>query len=121
MIQRLASFVLASTILCAVCVASASADTQAGTAVKSDGANTQPAPRADGGREAKRGEKLKADVSKMISDAREGRGRSTTPPRQQPPAQSNSLSKGQKVLIVTAITVGVLAIIYFSVFAGKHL
>jgi len=121
MIGRLASFMLASMILCAACIASASANTPSNAASKSDGATTQAAPRADEDKEVKRAEKLKADVSKMISDAREGRGRSTTPPRQQTPAQSNNLSKGQKVLIVTAITVGVLAIIYFSVFAGKHL
>src|SRR4051812_17491180 len=118
MIRRPTSFMLASMILCVLCLTSASANAQTKAAVKTDGASSQPATRADGDKEVKRGEKLKADVSKMIADAREGRGRSTTPPRQQPPAQSNSLSTGQKVLIVTAITVGVLAIIYFSVFAG---
>lgn len=121
MTRKLVSFVLASLILCALSIASASADTPSDAASKSDGANTQPAPRTDGGNGVKSTEKLKADVSKMISDAREGRGRSTTPARQQQPAQSNSLSKSQKVLIGVGITVGVLAIIYFSVFAGKHL
>lgn len=121
MIRRLASFVLVSMILCVLFLTPASANPQTGAAAKSDGPGSQPAPRADGDKEVKRGEKLKADVSKMLVDAREGRGRATTPPRQQPPAQSNSLSKGQKVLIGVAITVGVLAIIYFSVFAGKHL
>jgi hypothetical protein len=122
MIRRLASFMLAALILCAVSVTSASADTPTGAEVKSEGTSTQPAPRADGAKEMKPGEKLKADVSKLLADARENRRGATQPPRQQqPPPQSNSLSKGQKIAIGVGITVGVLAIIYFSVFAGKHL
>lgn len=35
--------------------------------------------------------------------------------------RGNNLSTGQKVLIGAAITAGVLAIIYFAFFAGKHL
>lgn len=33
----------------------------------------------------------------------------------------NNLSKGAKILIIGGIVTGVLAIIYFAVFAGKHL
>jgi hypothetical protein len=122
MIHRLASFMLAALLLCAIGVTSASANTPAGAEVKSEGASNQPAPRADVDKEAKAGEKLRADVSKMVADARAGRsGTTTMPPRQQPPQQSNNLSKEQKIVIGVGITVGVLAIIYFSVFAGKHL
>ena len=122
MIRRLASFMLAALTLCAIGVTSASANTQTEAKVKSEVASTQPAPRADSGKEAKPGEKLKTDVSKLVADARAGRSGSTQPPRQQqPPTQGNNLSKGQKIAIGLAITVGVLAIIYFSVFAGKHL
>ena len=121
MIRRLASFMLAVSILCALGVTSASANTPTGAEVKPEGASNQPAPRADDNKEARPGEKLKADVSKMIADARAGRSGTTMPPRQQPPQQSNNLSKQQKIVIGVGITVGVLAIIYFSVFAGKHL
>jgi hypothetical protein len=120
MIRRLASFMLAASILCALGVTSASANTPTGAEVKPEAASNQPAPRAAGDREAKPGEKLKADVSKMVADARAGRSATTLPPRQQPPQQSNNLSKGQK-LAIAAVVVGALAIIYFSVFAGKHL
>ncbi|MDT5267986.1 MAG: hypothetical protein QOH49_172 [Acidobacteriota bacterium] len=122
MIRRLASFMLAASILCALGVTSASANTPTGAEVKPERASNQSSPRADGDREARPGEKLKADVSKMIADARAGRSGTTMPPRQQqPPQQSNNLSKEQKIVIGVGITVGVLAIIYFSVFAGKHL
>jgi hypothetical protein len=121
MIRRLASFMLAASILCALGVTSASANTPTGAEVKPEAAGNQPAPRADGDREAKPGEKLRADVSKMVADARAGRNGTTMPPRQQQrPQQSNNLSKGQKIAIA-AVVVGALAIIYFSVFAGKHL
>ena len=120
MIRRLASFMLAASILCALGVTSASANTPTGAEVKPEGTSNQPAPRADGDREVKPGEKLRADVSKMVADARAGRSGTTMPRQQQPPQQSNNLSKGQKIAIA-AVVVGALAIIYFSVFAGKHL
>jgi hypothetical protein len=113
---------LAATTLCILGGTSVFAHTTAEPETKAEGATNQPAPRAEGGQEAKPGEKLKTDMQKMIADAREGRSGTALPPRrQQPPTQSNSLSKGQKIAIGVGITVGVLAIIYFSVFAGKHL
>lgn len=121
MIRRLAASTLAALMLCALCATSAPANTPNGAETKSEGASSQPAPRAGDGKEAKSGEKLKADVSKAIADAKEGRSGNTLPPHQQQPPQSNNLSKGQKVAIGVGITVAVLAIIYFSVFAGKHL
>lgn len=121
MIRRLASFMLAASLLCALCVTSASANTPNGAEVKSEGTSNQPAPRADVDKEAKPGEKLKADVNKMVADAKAGKSGTTLPPQQQQPQQSNNLSKEQKIVIGVGITVAVLAIIYFSVFAGKHL
>jgi hypothetical protein len=119
MIRRPAASTLAALLLCALCATSASANTPGGTGAKPESLSNQPAPRAEG-KGAKPGEKLKADVARMLADAREGRSRSAVPPRQQPPPQSNSLSTGQKFAIA-AVVVGALAIIYFSVFAGKHL
>jgi hypothetical protein len=101
---------------------SVSANTPTRPEAKTETAINQPAPRAEDGKELKPGEKLKTDVRKMVADAREGRsGPALRTPQQQPPPQSNSLSKGQKIAIGVGITVAVLAIIYFSVFAGKHL
>jgi hypothetical protein len=119
-IRRLTASMLAALILCALCATSASANTPTGAGAKPEDARSQSAPDAGVGKNAKAGEKLKADVSKAIADAREGRSGTTTPPRQQQPQQSNNLSTGQKIAIA-AVVVGALAIIYFSVFAGKHL
>jgi hypothetical protein len=108
--------------LCLFGATSMSANTPTRPEAKTEVAINQPAPRVEGSAEMKPGEKLKIDVREMIADAREGRsGPAFHPRQQQPPAQSNSLSKGQKIAIGVGITVGVLAIIYFSVFAGKHL
>jgi hypothetical protein len=115
MFRRLLTATLAAAALCTLGVTSAFADTPARAEAKAEGMTTQPTTHADG-------EKLKTDMRKLVADAREGRSGTTQPPRQQqPPPQSNSLSKGQKIAIGVGITVGVLAIIYFSVFAGKHL
>jgi hypothetical protein len=115
MFHRLKTATLAAAALCTLGVSSASADTPTKAESKTQGTTAQPTTHADG-------EKLKTDMRKLVADAREGRSGGTLPTRrQQPPPQSNSLSKGQKIAIGVGITVGVLAIIYFSVFAGKHL
>lgn len=119
-IRRLTASTLAALLLCVLCATSAPANTPTGADAKPEGASSQPAPRTGDGKEAKAGEKLKADVSKAIAGAREGRSGTTTPPRPQQPQQSNNLSTKQKFAIA-AVVVGALAIIYFSVFAGKHL
>ncbi len=115
MFRRLITVMFAAAAICTLGVTSTFADTPTKAKAKTEEATTQPKTNADG-------EKLKTDMRKLVADAREGRSSDTQPPRrQQPPPQSNSLSKGQKIAIGLAITAGVLAIIYFSVFAGKHL
>ncbi|HLE64306.1 MAG TPA: hypothetical protein VI750_14240 [Pyrinomonadaceae bacterium] len=58
----------------------------------------------------KRNEKLRADVEKLLSDAREGKV--VLPERRQmKPAKSNNLSKGAKIAIGVGIAVVVIALI----------
>jgi hypothetical protein len=58
----------------------------------------------------KSNEKLRADVEKLLSDARAGK---VVPPerRQMKPAKSNSLSKGAKIAIGVGVAVVVIALI----------
>jgi hypothetical protein len=58
----------------------------------------------------KRNEKLRADVEKLLSDARAGKVVPAERP-QMKPAKSNSLSKGAKIAIGVGIAVVVLALI----------
>jgi hypothetical protein len=55
-------------------------------------------------KEAQPGGSLKADIQKLVADARAGKGVSVTDPQNQP-RQSNSLSKGTKIAIVAVIAV----------------
>ncbi len=67
---------------------------------------SQPAP-APAKTEARPDGKLKADVLKLVADAKAGKSGTTTPRRQQPP-QSNNLSKGKKIAIVAVIAAAVI-------------
>lgn len=61
-------------------------------------------------KEAQPGGSLKADIQKLVADARAGKGVSVTDPQNQP-RQSNSLSKGTKIAIVAVIAAVVVLVI----------
>lgn len=115
MIKRIVSVAVVAALTCALGGAPARANTppKVGGAVR---AATPPAPPAaatttgvshDG--------KLKADMLRLVADAKAGKV-STAAPRQSPqPAMSNSLSKGQKI----AIGVGIAAAIIVAVVVYK--
>ena len=75
----------------------------AGTATNSPGKNETAS-------DHKSNEKLRADVEKLLRDARAGK---VVPPerRQMKPAKSNSLSKGAKIAIGVGVAAVVIAII----------
>jgi hypothetical protein len=61
---------------------------------------------------------LKAEISRVVDDARAGKRLSVSDPQNQP-AQSNSLSKGWKIAIGVGIALVALAI--FAVHVSHHL
>ena len=63
-------------------------------------------------KETQPGGSLKADIQKLVADARAGKGVSVTDPQNQP-KQSNSLSKGTKIAIVAVIAAVVILVIVF--------
>ncbi|MDT4954266.1 MAG: hypothetical protein QOJ02_2404 [Acidobacteriota bacterium] len=68
--------------------------------------------------EAQQNRSLKADISKLVADAKAGKGLTVSDPQNQP-AQSNSLSKGWKIAIGVSIALVVLAI--YAVHVSHHL
>jgi hypothetical protein len=68
--------------------------------------------------EAQQNRSLKADISKLVADAKAGNGLTVSDPQNQP-AQSNSLSKGWKIAIGVSIALVVLAI--YAVHVSHHL
>lgn len=69
-------------------------------------------------KEAQPGGNLKANIQKLVADARAGKGFSVTDPQNQP-KQSNSLSKGTKIAIVAVIAV-VIIITIVAIHAKNH-
>jgi hypothetical protein len=67
---------------------------------------------------AQQSRNLKAEISKVVADAKAGKRLSVTDPQNQP-AQSNSLSKGWKIAIGVSIALVVLAI--YAVHVSHHL
>jgi hypothetical protein len=63
-------------------------------------------------KEAQPGGSLKADIQKLVTDARAAKAVSVTDPQNQP-RQSNSLSKGTKIAIVAVVAAVVILVIVF--------
>jgi hypothetical protein len=78
-----------------------------------------PAAAAPAKTEAQPEGKLKADMLKLVADAKAGKTGTATP-RPQQPAQSNSLSKGKKIAIVVVVAAAV-AITIAVVHTRRHL
>ncbi len=70
-------------------------------------------------KEAQPGGSLKANIQKLVADARAPKGVSVTDPQNQP-KQSNSLSKGTKIAIVVVIAVAIIITIV-AIHAKNHL
>jgi hypothetical protein len=108
MLKKFASFVLIATLICTFCGIPAFAQTSPQPEFKWNRVNDSTA--SAGKKEAQPGGSLKADLQKLVADARAGKGLSITDP-QNLPRQSNSLSKGAKIAIVAGVAVLVVLII----------
>ena len=107
MLNKFASVVLVAALVCTLAGTSAFAD-----ALSKRGSKTP----ADAVTEADRvvNEKLRAEIFKLVADAKAG-GKGVTLPRPQIQApQRNNLSKGTKIAIGVGIAVAVVAVILVS-------
>lgn len=105
MLKRIASMTLVTLIVFTFCRSSAYARTFSGDEVK-PAENTAP----DNAAKKQVNEKLRADMLKLVADAKAGRVAPAPLPQMQP-QKSNSLSKGAKIAIGVGIAVAVIAII----------
>ena len=105
MLKRIASMTLVTLIVFTFCRSAAYATTFSGDEVK-------PAENTATDDVAKKqvNEKLRADMLKLVADAKAGRVAPAPLPQMQP-QKSNSLSKGAKIAIGVGIAVAVIAII----------
>lgn len=95
--------------------------TLGGTSVLADSTRTDKKvadPSTSTGKVAPPNEKLRAGITKLLADAKAGKG-TLAPSSQQQPAKSNGLSKGKKIALGVGIAVVVVAVIVV-VHARKH-
>lgn len=117
MFKKIASLVLIFTLFCSLAGAPAFARVPSVTGYKLDKVNDPPASGTP--KEAEAGESLRAEITKLVADARAGKRLTVSDPQNQP-RQSNGLSKGTKIAIVAGIgTAIILAILFFHV--RRHL
>ncbi len=111
MLNKVASGVLVVTLISTMCGIPAFGQSQSKSTATLSRAE-DPFPPSDGNG-AQPNEKLKADVAKLLSDARAGK-LTPAPKSQIQPHQSNNLSKKAKIAIVVGIVVVVTAIIIYK-------
>ncbi len=113
MLRKFASFVLVTALVYTLGGASAFADTTSDHESKSKVAATSSEPGTAAGNEANPNEKLRADVRKLVSDAKAGK---VTPPAksQIQPAKSNNWSTGTKIAVGVGVAVAVIVVILIA-------
>ena len=110
MFKTFASLALVVTLICSLGGASAFAQTSLQPAAKSNRVNDSSDSSSAGKKEAQQGGELKADIQKLVADARAGQRLLVTDPQNQS-GQSNSLSKTTKIAIGVGVALVVILII----------
>lgn len=109
-LNKLASFILIAALCCTFSGYSTFASTPPVAGEKSDNAGTLPDSDPSTTAEAQPDERLKADMIKLVADAKSDKMRPSLDPRIKP-AQRNNLSKGAKIGIGIGIAAVVILII----------
>jgi hypothetical protein len=112
MLKNFASFVLIATLVCTLCGTPTFAQTSTPSDVSSNVVNDSTDSAGKKAAQPRAG--LKADIKKLVADAKAGKRLSIVDP-QNLPRQSNSLSKGAKIGII----VGVAAVVILVIVAVK--
>jgi hypothetical protein len=110
MFKKFASFMLVAALTCTLCGIPAFAQTPSQSDIKWNRVNDSTDSGSAGKKAAQPHARLKADIQKLVADARAGKGLSIADP-QSLPRQSNSLSKGTKIAIVVGVAVVVILVI----------
>ncbi len=110
MFKKNASLILVAALVCTLGGTPAFAQTAHKPETKSDRIDDPSSFGSVGTKEAQAGKSLRADISKLVADAKANKRVSVTDPQNQP-AQSNSLSKGAKIAIGVGIAAAVILVI----------
>jgi hypothetical protein len=119
MFKRFASLALVATLICTLGGTAAFAQTLPQPDARSNSVNELPDSGFAGRKEAQSSEVLKANILKLVADAKAGKRLVVLDPQNQP-RQSNSLSKTTKIALVVGVAVVVILIIVI-VHAKNHL
>jgi hypothetical protein len=119
MFKKFAAFVLVCALLCTLGGTSAFAQNKPLPDTKKNEFSDLPDSALAVKKETQPGGSLKANIQKLVADARAGKGVSVTDPQNQP-RQSNSLSKGTKIAIVVVIA-AVIIITIVAIHAKNNL
>lgn len=112
MFKKFAALALVVTLLCTLSGTPSFAQTKPLPDAQASGANDSSDSALALKKETQPGGSLKANIQKLVADARAGKAVNVTDPQNQP-RQSNSLSKSVKIGIVVGIAVAVILIIVF--------
>lgn len=110
MFKKFAALALACALLCTLGGTPAFAQNKSLPDAQSNAVSASPDSALAVKKEAQPGGSLKADIQKLVADARASKPVSVTDPQNQP-RQSNSLSKGTKIAIVAVIAAVVVLVI----------
>ena len=110
MFKKLASLVLVATLICTLCEATAFAQTSSQLDAISNRVNDSTDYGSAGKKATQSHVSLKADIQKLVAEAKAGEGLSIAN-SQNLPRQSNSLSRGTKIAIGVGVAVVVILII----------
>jgi hypothetical protein len=118
MLRRATTTLLALALVCTAGWTAAFAHPPANTGVKEGAEPTPTDSRPDNKKAAHSGEKLKADMNRLVADARAGKVGTHVNPRQQPPP-SNNLSKKTKIAIGVVVAAVVITAIVVATKANN--
>lgn len=114
MFKKFASLALVATLICTLGGTPAFAQTSSQPLdVKSTVVNDPPDSVSAGKKVAQPSEGLKANIQKLVADARAGKGLGTIIDPQNQPRQSNNLSKSVKIGLIVGVAAAVILIIVF--------
>jgi hypothetical protein len=112
MFKKIASLTLVCALVCALSGTPAFAQTLPVPDAKLNQVIVPPDSVSAGKKEAQPNGSLKTEISKLVADAKAGKGLLVSDPQTQP-RQSNGLSKGAKIAIVAGIATAVILIVSF--------
>ena len=110
MFKKFAALLSVAGLICTLCTPKAFAQNAQLSDVKANVGNNAALSASAGKNEAQTNGSLKADIGKLVAEAKAGKRLVLVDPQNQP-RQSNSLSKTTKIAIIAGIAIAVILII----------